>query len=340
LPLPTTSSNGISGIWSPALNNNATTTYIFTPLVGQCATATSMTIVVNNNAPLLFTQVAPICAGESLAALPTVSENGVSGTWTPAINNFETTTYTFTPNNLDCATSTTMTIVVNPLVTPQFTQVQPICVGDTLAPLPNISSNGISGTWFPALNNTSTTTYTFVPNLGSCSNTTTMTIAVNSGTIPTGESLQTFNEGATLASIVVSPNVVDWFASAEDALANVNSLSLNQPLVDGATYYAVNANGACASLPFAVTVSVVLSLNDIDFQNLKYYPNPVDAILQIDYNQPIRLVEIYSVLGQLVLRQDCNAANIKIDVENLPASMYVVKIKSDNQTGEFKMVKK
>jgi hypothetical protein len=108
-----------------------------------------------------------------------------------------------------------------------------------------------------------------MPNLGSCSSTTTMTIVVNSGTIPTGESLQTFNNGATLASIVVNPNVVDWFASAEDALANINPLSLNQPLIDGTTYYAVNTNGPCASLPFAVTVSVVLSTNDIDFQNLK-----------------------------------------------------------------------
>ncbi|MFY8188696.1 MAG: BspA family leucine-rich repeat surface protein [Flavobacterium sp.] len=339
LPLPTTSSNGISGIWTPALNNNATTTYIFTPLVGQCATATSMTIVVNNNAPLVFTQVAPICAGETLVALPTVSENGISGTWTPAINNFETTTYTFTPNSINCASTTTMTIVVNPLITPLFTQVQPICTGTTLASLPNTSNNGISGTWFPALNNTTTTTYTFVPNLGSCSNTTTMTITVNSGTIPTGESLQTFNNGATLASIVVNPNVVDWFASAEDALANINPLSLNEPLIDGTTYYAVNANAPCASLPFAVTVSVVLSTNDIDFQNMKYYPNPVVDQLQIDYHQPIRLVEIYSVLGQLVLRQEFNVANIKIDVENLSASMYVVKIKSDNQTGEFKIMK-
>ena len=47
-PLPTTSINGITGTWSPAFNNTATTTYTFTPNVTECAIASTMTIVVNN----------------------------------------------------------------------------------------------------------------------------------------------------------------------------------------------------------------------------------------------------------------------------------------------------
>jgi gliding motility-associated-like protein len=47
--LPTTSNNGISGAWSPALNNQQTTTYTFTPSSGQCAYQTTMTITVYNN---------------------------------------------------------------------------------------------------------------------------------------------------------------------------------------------------------------------------------------------------------------------------------------------------
>ncbi|MGO4819717.1 T9SS type A sorting domain-containing protein, partial [Flavobacterium sp. W22_SRS_FP1] len=44
---PTTSNNTITGTWSPALNNTATTAYTFTPTLGQCATTAMMTIVVN-----------------------------------------------------------------------------------------------------------------------------------------------------------------------------------------------------------------------------------------------------------------------------------------------------
>ena len=56
-----------------------------------------------------------------------------------------------------------MTITVNPLITPTFTQVAAIFNGETLGALPTTSNNGVTGTWSPAINNTETTTYTFTP---------------------------------------------------------------------------------------------------------------------------------------------------------------------------------
>ena len=178
-PLPTLSLNGITGTWSPAINNTVTTTYTFTPNPGQCATTTTMDIQVGTVAPV-FTQVAPICIGATLAALPTSSNNGVVGTWAPAINNTATTTYTFTPSAGTCSSIATMTITVNPLsITPIFLDVTPICNGGTLLPLPTTSQNGVIGTWSPALNNLVTTTYTFTPTSGQCALTATKSIIVN-----------------------------------------------------------------------------------------------------------------------------------------------------------------
>ena len=78
-----------------------------------------------------FTQVDPICNGDDLGELPLTSDNGITGTWAPALDNTLTTTYTFTPDaSQTCAVSQTMTITVNPLITPTFTQVDPICNGD------------------------------------------------------------------------------------------------------------------------------------------------------------------------------------------------------------------
>ncbi|WP_124635736.1 gliding motility-associated C-terminal domain-containing protein [Taibaiella sp. KBW10] len=175
--LPTTSGNGVTGTWSPAMNNTTTTTYTFTPAVGQCATGTSMTIVVNNNALPTFTQVAPICSGAPLAALPTNSNNSITGSWAPALNNTTTTTYTFTPTAGQCALPTTMTIVVNPNITPVFNATAPICQGDVLN-LPTTATNGITGTWSPAMNNAITTTYTFTPTAGICAPSVTKTVVV------------------------------------------------------------------------------------------------------------------------------------------------------------------
>jgi hypothetical protein len=132
-----------------------------------------------------FNPVGPICAGAVLAPLPTTSLNGIIGTWAPALNNTTTTTYTFTPNAGQCATTATLTITVNPNVTPTFNAVAPICSGATLNPLPTTSLNGITGTWAPALNNTTTTLYTFTPTAGQCATTTTLTITVNPILSPT-----------------------------------------------------------------------------------------------------------------------------------------------------------
>jgi len=140
-PLPTTSLNGVTGTWAPALNNLVTTTYTFTPTSGLCATTAVMTITVGSTTPT-FTQVAPICQGDVLAPLPTTSLNGVTGTWAPALDNTATTTYTFTPTPGVCATPATMIIVVNPalLVTVNSSS---ICAGDstTVTATPAIPGN-------------------------------------------------------------------------------------------------------------------------------------------------------------------------------------------------------
>ncbi len=184
-PLPTTSMNGITGTWSPALDNTTTTTYLFTPDAGQCALSAELTIVVNSPVVPTFASVGPICSGDTLNALPTTSLNGITGTWSPALDNTTTTTYLFTPNAGQCALSAELTVVVNSPVVPTFTSVEPICSGDALNALPTISLNGITGTWSPALTNLATTTYTFTPNAGQCATTTTLTITVNSLTTNT-----------------------------------------------------------------------------------------------------------------------------------------------------------
>ncbi len=205
--LPTTSINGITGTWSPAINNTATTTYTFTPTVGQCATSTTMTITVNTSPSTpTFTAVSPICSGDALAALPTTSNNSITGTWSPAINNTTTTTYTFTPTVGQCATTTTLSITVNPNVTPTFTSVSPICSGAALSALPTTSTNGVTGTWSPAINNTATTTYTFTPTAGLCATTTTLTITVTAPTIPTFTAVAPICIGESLAALPTTSN--------------------------------------------------------------------------------------------------------------------------------------
>ena len=178
ITLPTISNNGITGSWSPTFDPNNTTTYSFIPDAGLCATATDMTVVIIPTEPPTFNQIGPFCVGETIPSLPTTSTNGINGTWSPASMDNTTTLYTFSPNGGACIETANMTVTVLQETTPTF-QINDICIGETIGTLPSISNEGISGSWSPAPNNLATTTYTFTPDVGECSTTTTETVQVN-----------------------------------------------------------------------------------------------------------------------------------------------------------------
>ena len=255
ITLPNTSTNGISGSWSPAINNTATTTYTFTATSGQCVQTATMSVVVNSIVTPSFTQVSPICSGEMIT-LPTTSINGVSGSWSPSINNTATTTYTFTPTSGQCAQTTTMSVVVNSEIVPVFTQQGPLCSGTPIT-LPNTSTNGITGTWSPPINNSTTTTYTFTPAAGFCASEESLTVEIYPSTIisvvPTSA---TIDEGDSIQLTATGAGTYSW--------TNVSSLSCvncANPFAnpESTTTYVVtgtDANGCESSQTVTIFVNV------------------------------------------------------------------------------------
>ncbi len=253
--LPTTSLNGITGTWSPALNNTATTTYTFAP-VGTCVSSVTQSITVNPNVTPTFTAIAPICAGATLTALPTTSLNGITGTWSPALNNTATTTYTFTPTAGLCALTTTLSITVNPILTPTFNAVNPICSGATLNALPTSSLNGITGTWSPAINNTATTTYTYTPNAGQCGTTTTLTITVNPNVVPTFTAVNAICSGATLTALpLTSLNSINgtWSPALNNTATTTYTFTPNAGICATTANITITVNPIIAPVFTAIT---------------------------------------------------------------------------------------
>ena len=189
--LETTSLNGINGTWAPAISTATlgTTTYIFTPAAGQCATTTTLDIFVTTPVLPTFDPIADVCQNDPNPTLETTSLNGINGTWAPAISTatLGTTTYTFTPTAGQCATTTTLDIFVTTQVLPNFDPITPVCQNDANPTLETTSLNGINGTWAPAISTATlgTTTYTFTPNAGQCATTTTLDVLVTTPISPT-----------------------------------------------------------------------------------------------------------------------------------------------------------
>ncbi|WP_143094879.1 T9SS type B sorting domain-containing protein [Bizionia echini] len=327
IPLPTTSNNGITGTWSPTLDNTTTTTYTFTPDAGQCAFSQTMEIIVNPIINPIFTQVAPICEGDALAPLPTTSTNGVIGSWSPAIDNTTTTTYTFTPNVGQCATTETMQIIVNPTVTPVFTQVAPICEGDALAPLPTTSTNGITGTWSPVLDNTTTTTYTFTPTNGQCGLVQTMEIIVNP--------LPVIAEDSVLACSVSGTGFFAFDLDAEIP----NILGNSQSVADFTVTFYFDATGTnmipagpyTNGTPYSETIYVTISNNNSSCSiTVPYYlmvedaalatmPNPVEICDDDGTNDGVHEFDLTSLNPQVLNGQNDAIYEVSYYTDSLDA---------------------
>ena len=77
-----------------------------------CDSIATLNLTITPSVTPTFTQVPAICSGGSFS-LPTTSNNNITGTWLPAINNTATTNYTFTPTAGQCASTASMTVTVN-----------------------------------------------------------------------------------------------------------------------------------------------------------------------------------------------------------------------------------
>ncbi|MGK2862692.1 MAG: hypothetical protein ACSLE0_12215, partial [Chitinophagaceae bacterium] len=259
--LPGTSDNGITGNWSPAVVDNQNSgTYIFTPTAGLCATPLSFSVTISPNIPPSFSfgTSLSICAGESVPLLPSTSDNGIAGTWNPAIvDDQNSATYTFTPTPGLCATTATFNVTVSPNIPPSFSfgTTLTICAGEAVPALPTTSTNGITGTWSPAsVDNQNSATYTFTPTSGLCATTVTFSVTVNPNIIPA------FSFGTSLTicageSVPALPATSDNGISGTWSPANVG----NQ---NSGTYIFTPVPSQCAS-PITFNVSVTNNIKPV-----------------------------------------------------------------------------
>ena len=107
----------------------------FSIVYSNCPSDTTFALVTVNPKSLpTFTAVSPVCYGTTIPALPTTSDNGFTGTWSPSLNNLATTTYTFTPTSGQCASTAVLTILVNSKPT--------IALGNLVSPSSCLGTDG------------------------------------------------------------------------------------------------------------------------------------------------------------------------------------------------------
>ena len=224
-------------------------------------------VLTNQIVTPIFSQVPPVCFGDVIPPLPTTSLNGITGTWSPAINNTDTTTYTFTPGIDQCSYTATMTIIVYPQVLVTITDTS-ICTGGTAILIATASPAGGTYIWNNAnptssitVSPTFSTSYSvFYTSLNNCFATATRLLAVNP--IPTATATSALICDGEIATIVATGlptgGTYLWSPSGQ------TTASINVSPSSTANYSVVYSRLGCES----PVVNTVVTVNPVPILNL------------------------------------------------------------------------
>ena len=96
------------------------------------------------------------------------------------------------------------------------------------------------------------------------------------------------------------------------------------------------------SVPTAINCPAT-SLANNDYlsasNELKVYPNPINDIVNLSFDQEITTIAMYNLLGQEVITKWVNANETSIDVSALPSGTYLIKVNTNDKVQSLKVVK-
>jgi hypothetical protein len=299
--LPSVSINNISGVWSPEVNNQQTTTYHFTPDSGQCAASAQLTVTI---VPL----------PESALSV-TVCNNELPFLWR-GLSLDSTGLYAVTaPNATGCDSLFTLNLTVKVEAPALFNPVPPVCQGVNFSPLPDTALGGESGTWFPDFNNAASGTYVFTPAAGTCALPAAIQVEVLPAPLP-----EVILQSGVL-SVTTSFAQYQWYY--QDSLLVQQNANTLVPTLNGLYSVVVtDSNGCRGSASILVnTLSNEQILGQAD--HARIFPNPAKQHIHIQHNY-VHLpdLEIMDITGRVLLTQHSVKSGSSIPIHKLVPGVY------------------
>ncbi len=132
-----------------------------------------------------------------------------------------------------------------------------------------------------------------------------------------------WGSGGDSSNVIVNKTQAVWYNGSNWSIYNEDLSSMD----DNSLYNIVVMN------------SEVAATNTNELINFTIYPNPVKNNLTIDSQEEITKIEIYNLLGQQVKSSNPKATNFTMDLSELNAGIYMVKIISNDKHSSQKIIK-
>lgn len=329
----------------------ATGTYYVSQTINACESArTSVSITVNTTpAPISIGKVT-FCAENPTVGMLTLfdaelnSQFYLSATGGTALASdvvLSNGTYYVSHTINNCESTRTSFLVEIDLLTPPTASAQTLCAGATVADLVASESairwysDLVGGT--PLLDTTLLVSGTYYVSVFSfeCESTrTSVEVTVNG--LPTA----TITRVDDTLSVYEANATYQWVScgDTQTPIAGATSQTYTATAVGSYAVIVTSQNGCSATSEcFDITT---LSNKTFDAAKLGYYPNPVTDVLTVSHTDIISSIQVFDIAGRILRNMKVNATEATVDMVNMPAAVYIVKVFTDNTSGEFKVVKK
>jgi len=103
-------------------------------------------------------------------------------------------------------------------------------------------------------------------------------------------------------------------------------------------YYVTAVYTGGESDPSDTAFVIITDIYDNTENTLKLYPNPAYDVLTIESSQNIQLITITNSVGQMVYRNQIDAARTRLNISEYQSGVYFVQIETDNGTTTQKII--
>jgi len=142
-----------------------------------------------------------------------------------------------------------------------------------------------------------------------------------------------------LTEEVVRDSSLDLITTSNNSISGVWSPAVIDSSVLGTQVYTFTPDTCANTFTIEITVVEAANNSDFDLYEFSFYPNPTNDIVNFSSNLPIENITVNNILGQQI-KVKTSSDKTSLDLSDLPAGSYLVKLTIEGVAKTFKIVKR